>query len=253
MDLGLKDKVALVLASSKGLGKQVAKELAAEGAHVAICGTNQGTLWETKAEIEQATNSEILAVPCDLTKKEDRENLVSVVKGRLGKVDILVTNMGGPPPGPFESYGLEDWEELFNFLFLSAVDIIKQTIADMKANGFGRILLITSIASKQPVDNLISSNSMRAGLVGFMKSLSNEYAPHGITVNNILPGFTRTERLDELFANSPNLKESKRYIPMKRFGTPEEFSAVVTFLASERASYVTGVSIPVDGGWIKGI
>ena len=253
MDLELTDKVALVLASSRGLGKSVARELAKEGANVAICGTDKEALKKAELEIKKESDKKVISIKCDLTDESQRKNLIETVNKKLGTIDILVTNIGGPPPGSFESYDLEGWKSLFNFLFLSTVDVIKQVIPSMKSRNFGRIILITSIASKQPVDNLISSNSMRSGLVGFMKSLSNEYAPYGITVNNIMPGFTLTERLDFLMKQSPNLKNSKDSIPMKRFASPEEFAYAVTFLASTKASYITGVSLPVDGGWIKGI
>ncbi|CAM1368036.1 SDR family oxidoreductase [Tenacibaculum xiamenense] len=253
MDLGLTNKVALVLASSKGLGKSVALELAKEGAHVAICGTDKEALKNAEQEIKQESSKKVISLQCDLTNELQRKNLIKTVNQKLGTIDILITNIGGPPPGSFESYDLDGWKNLFNFIFLSTVDVIRQVIPKMKAQNFGRIILITSIASKQPVDNLISSNSMRSGLVGFMKSLSNEYAPYGITVNNVMPGFTLTERLDFLMKQSPNLKNSKDSIPMKRFASPEEFAHAVTFLASMNASYITGISLPVDGGWIKGI
>ncbi len=253
MDLGLKNKVALVLASSKGLGKSVALDLAKEGAKVVICSRNTTELEQAKQDIERQTSSSVLAITCDLLDTNQRADLVKQVEEQLGTIDLLVTNIGGPKAGGFESHDAEDWKHLFNAIFLSVVDIITLVIPKMKAQGFGRILTITSISSKQPVDNLISSNAMRAALLGLVKSISNEYAPFGITVNNILPGFTTTERLKDLMEQSPNQKQAIDTIPMKRFGRPEEFSAVATFLLSERASYVTGVSIPVDGGWIKGI
>ena len=252
MDLGLNNKVALILASSKGLGKAVATELAREGAKVIICGTDAAALAATEAEIHTIAPGNVTAVVCDLTDAAQRKNLVAQSLKAFGTIDILVTNTGGPAAGPFEQFGLADWQHLYNLLFLSAVDIIQQVLPGMKAKGFGRILTITSVAVKQPADNLISSNAVRTGLLGLVKSLSTEVALHGITVNNIMPGYTSTNRLEELIQKNPKVAEVKEAIPMKRFGTPEEFAAAAAFLVSERASYITGQSLAVDGGWIKG-
>ena len=252
MDLGIQHKTALVLASSKGLGKAVAMELAKEGAKVIICGTDAAALAATKAEIEAVAPGNVLSVVCDLTDEAQRKNLVAQSVDAFGPIDILVTNKGGPAAGPFEQFHTADWEKLFNLLFLSAVDIIQQVLPGMKANRFGRILTITSVAVKQPADNLISSNAVRASLLGLVKSLSNEVADFGITVNNLMPGYTSTNRLQGLIEKNPAVNNVKETIPMKRFGTPEEFAAAAAFLVSERASYITGQSLAVDGGWIKG-
>jgi 3-oxoacyl-[acyl-carrier protein] reductase len=163
-----------------------------------------------------------------------------------------VTNTGGPAAGPFEQFKLDDWKNIYNLLFLSAVDIIQQVLPGMKKKSWGRILTITSVAVKQPADNLISSNAVRTSLLGLVKSLSNEVAINGITVNNILPGYTSTNRLQGLIEKNPKVNEVKETIPMKRFGTTSEFAAAAAFLVSERASYITGQSLAVDGGWIKG-
>ncbi len=251
MDLRLKDKVALVLASSKGLGKAVAWELAKEGAKVIICGTDETALATTKMEIEAIAANHVASFICDLTDERQRKNLVDFSVQTFGTIDILVTNTGGPAAGPFEQFDLDDWKHLYNLLFLSAVDIIQQVLPAMKAKKFGRILTITSVAVKQPADNLISSNAVRTSLVGLVKSLSNEVAAFGITVNNILPGYTSTNRLEHLVQMNPKVNEVKETIPMKRFGTPGEFAAAAAFLVSERASYITGQSLAVDGGWIK--
>ena len=252
MDLGINNKVALVLASSKGLGKAVATELAREGAKVIICGTDAAALSATETEIHTLAPGNVTAVVCDLTDAAQRQNLVEQSLKAFGTIDILVTNTGGPAAGPFEQFGLADWQHLYNLLFLSAVDIIQQVLPGMKAKGFGCILTITSVAVKQPADNLISSNAVRTGLLGLVKSLSTEVALHGITVNNIMPGYTSTNRLEGLIQKNPKVAEVKEAIPMKRFGTPEEFAAAAAFLVSERASYITGQSLAVDGGWIKG-
>lgn len=252
MDLGIKDKVALVLASSKGLGKAVAIELAKEGAKVIICGTDTTALKATEAEIELVAQNNVASFVCDITDEAQRKKLVEQSVHRFGDIDILVTNTGGPAAGPFEQFKLDDWKHLYNLLFLSAVDIIQQVLPAMKAKGFGRILTITSVAAKQPADNLISSNAVRTSLLGLVKSLSNEVATDGITVNNLLPGYTKTNRLEGLIEKNPKVNEVQETIPMKRFGTPEEFAAAAAFLVSERASYITGQSLAVDGGWIKG-
>jgi len=252
MDLGLKDKVALVLASSKGLGKAVAIELAKEGAKVIICGTDKDALASTKIEIEAISPNHVAAILCDLTDEKQRKNLVSESVKAFGNIEILVTNAGGPAAGPFEQFNLEDWKNIYNSLFLSAVDIIQQVLPSMKARGFGRILTITSITLKQPADNLISSNAVRTSLLGLVKSLSNEVGLFGITVNNLMPGYTSTSRLEELIEKNPKVNEVKDTIPMKRFGKPSEFAAAAAFLVSQRASYITGQSLAVDGGWIKG-
>ncbi len=252
MDLGIKNKVALVLASSKGLGKAVALELAIEGAKVIICGTDTDALAATEQEINAVAQNKVLAVVCDITDERQRKNLVEQSIKAFGTIEILVTNTGGPAAGPFEQFKLDDWKNIYNLLFLSAVDIIQQVLPGMKEKGWGRILTITSVAVKQPADNLISSNAVRASLLGLVKSLSNEVAIHGITVNNILPGYTSTNRLQGLIEKNPKVNEVKETIPMKRFGTTAEFAAAAVFLVSERASYITGQSLAVDGGWIKG-
>jgi 3-oxoacyl-[acyl-carrier protein] reductase len=252
MDLGIQNKVALVLASSKGLGKAVALELAKEGARVIICGTDVQALAATEAEIQAIAPGKVVSFVCDLTDEKQRKQLVEQSIAAFGNIEILVTNTGGPAAGGFEQFNLEEWKQLYNLLFLSAVDIIKQVLPGMKEKKHGRILTITSITVKQPVDNLISSNAVRTSLLGLVKSLSNEVAAYGITVNNLLPGYTQTNRLKHLIEKNPAVNQVKETIPMKRFGTPEEFAAAAAFLVSERASYITGQSLAVDGGWIKG-
>jgi 3-oxoacyl-[acyl-carrier protein] reductase len=251
MDLGLQEKVALVLASIKGLGKAVAIALAREGAKVIVCGTDTVALNTTRDEISVITQN-VKAIVCDLTDANQRRTLIEESVKTFGSIDILVTNTGGPPGGSFEQFNLEDWKRFYELMFLSAVDCIQQVLPSMKKKRSGRILTITSVTLRQPVDNLIASNAVRTSLLGLTKSLSNELGEYGITVNNLLPGFTRTERLEKLVEKNPKMLETKDSIPLKRFGTPEEFAAVATFLVSERASYVTGQSLAVDGGWIKG-
>ncbi len=252
MDLGLKGKNALVLASSKGLGKGVAMELAREGANLAICGRDVASLEITRLAMEKLGSGKVIALTCDILNSEDRKRFFEAALSAFGSIDILVTNTGGPDAGNFGDFNLEDWRRFYESMFISAVDFIQMVLPGMKAKGFGRILTITSVSVKQPVANLISSNSVRSSLIGLVKSLSDEVAPFGITVNNIMPGFTLTDRLSGLLEGNPNVDLIKNSIPMKRFGEVEEFASVAVFLVSERASYITGQSLAVDGGLIRG-
>ena len=262
MDLGLKNKVALVAAGSRGLGRAVAEELAAEGASLVLCARDSRTLDETAAAIAKSSNAHVLAVPADVTVTDDIKRVVETGIERFGRIDILVTNAGGPPAGRFEQLTHEQWEEAIRLTLFSAIELTRQVLPGMKERRWGRILNITSIAVKQPVENLLLSNSLRAGLTGFARTLANEVATDGITVNNIMPGYTRTERLDELaqmMAEKQGISADEfrgkweKEIPMGRLGEPREFAALATFLVSERASYITGTSIQVDGGWIKSL
>ncbi len=252
MDLGLKNKVAFVAASSEGLGKSVALELAQEGASVIICGRNTATLKTTEAEIK-ALGARALSLTGDLSIAKDRTRMIDAALKEFGRVDILVTNSGGPPAGKFEAFSEEDWDKAFRQLVGSAVGLIRGFLPGMKERKWGRIISITSISVKQPVNNLILSNAVRTSVVGLMKTLAAELGEYNITVNNVLPGYTQTARLTKLIEGNPSVASVTGEIPLGRFGKPEEFAAAVTFLASERASYITGVSLPVDGGWIKGM
>jgi 3-oxoacyl-[acyl-carrier protein] reductase len=262
MDLGLREKAALVAASSQGLGRAVAEELAAEGASVIVCSRDQAKVDRVAQEIEVRTGSRVAAIAADLSVTEDIERVVAHGIERFGKVDILVTNIGGPPAGKFEALAREAWEDATRSLLSSVLDLTRLVLPGMKERRWGRILNITSIAAKQPVENLILSNSLRAAVTGFSKTLADEVAEFGITVNNIMPGYTLTERVEEL-ARSIAEKERisaedvrKRWeatIPMRRLGRPDEFAAMAAFLVSERASYITGSSIAVDGGWIRSL
>jgi 3-oxoacyl-[acyl-carrier protein] reductase len=262
MDLGLKDKVALVAAGSRGLGRAVAEELAAEGASLLLCAREAQTLSEAAAAIAETYNARVLAIPADVTVIDDIKRVVQSGNDRFGRIDILVTNAGGPPAGRFDQLTRDQWERAIKLTLLSAVELAREVLPGMRNRRWGRILNITSIAVKQPVENLLLSNSLRAGLTGFARTLANEVAAEGITVNNILPGYTRTERLEELaqmMAEKQGISAAEfrgrweKEIPMGRLGEPREFAALAAFLVSERASYITGTSIQVDGGWIKSL
>lgn len=262
MDLGLKGRAALVCGSSAGLGHAIARALAAEGAAVAINGRSPERLGRVRDELAAATGATVVAVPGDLTDPAQAASVVAAAIEALGKVDILVTNTGGPPSGPFETHAPETWSRVIAQNLESVVNLVRGALPGMKERRWGRIVNVTSITVKQPVGGLILSNTVRAGVTGFAKTIANEAAPFGVTVNNVLPGFTRTERLVELgeaiaARTGGTVEEAyagwEREIPMGRLGEPEELAALTAFLCSERASYITGQSIAVDGGWIKGL
>lgn len=260
MELGLKDKVALIAASSKGLGRASAEAIAQEGAKVTICARNEEALKATREEIMAATGAEVLAVVADMSNPDDIQCVVQETVARFGALHVLVCNAGGPPAGYFPDFDDAQWEAAFNLSMMSTVRLIRAALPHMQAAQWGRIINITSISVKQSVDNLILSNSIRASVHGMAKTLANQIAKDGITINNVMPGYTQTDRVNQLVAiNAQKSGKSEaevlaniaKPIPMGRIGQPEEFAAVVAFLASEKASYVTGVSIPVDGGLIK--
>ena len=253
MELGLKNKIAFVAASSQGLGKAVALELAKEGAKIIINGRNKENLENTKKEIEKINGAQVLALAGDLSNDHERDHIIKTSLQAYDHVDILVTNTGGPPSGKFEDLKQEDWDKTYRSLLVSVVGLINGFLPGMKQKQWGRIIAITSQAVKQPVNNLILSNSIRASVAGLIKTLSNELGIYNITVNNVMPGYTETDRLKKLLEKNSSFATAKNEIPLGRFGTPEEFAAAVTFLASERASYITGVSLAIDGGWIKNI
>lgn len=262
MDLGLREKVALVAAASRGLGRAIAFELANEGAKLVVCARGEETLRAACDDIAASTNADVHAVVADLSKREDIERVASEAMATFGQVDVLVTNAGGPPAGVFEAHAWDAWERAVNLTLRSSVELTRAVLPGMRARKWGRIINVTSIAVKQPVDNLILSNSIRSAVTGFARTLANEVATDGITVNNILPGYTRTERVEELAdANAAKQGLTRRdiiqrfesEIPMRRLGEPPEFAALAAFLASERASYITGQSIAVDGGWIRAL
>lgn len=245
MDLKLKGKRALVQGSSQGLGRAIAEMLVKEGAIVAISSRNADKLNQTARAIGAAA-----AIPCDLSKPGAAISLIKATQEELGGLDILVTNTGGPPKGPFEEVTPEQWQEGFQSLWLSATDSIRAALPGMKERRWGRILLITSAAAREPMPLLTVSNGLRAGLMGLTKTVSNEIAQYGITINALLPGYTETERLQELKIPTDKITAQ---IPAGRLGKPEELAALAAFLASEPAAYITGQAIACDGGYLRSI
>ncbi len=262
MDLGLTGKVALVAAASRGLGRAIAGELAGEGTRLVICARGAADLEAARAEISAASGADVRAVAADLSTAHGVDAVVREAMEAFGRVDVLVTNGGGPPAGTFETHAWDAWERAVHMTLRSVVELTRAVLPGMRERRWGRIINVTSIAVKQPVDNLILSNSVRAAVTGLARTLANEVATDGITVNNILPGYTRTERVEQL-ADATAAKELvqphdviarfEQQIPMRRLGEPSEFAALAAFLASERASYITGQSIAVDGGWIRSL
>lgn len=261
MDFGLKGKTALVAASSRGIGKACALSLANEGCRVICCSRNLDEVMATAEDIQRRTGRDVIAFETDLHQLEDIERLVRKSQEAFGGVDVLVNNCGGPPPGPFETTSEATWKEAFDSTLMSSVRLIRGLLPGMQKRKWGRIVNITSVSVKQPIDGLLLSNSFRAAVIGMAKTLANEVGSFGITVNTVAPGYTETERLTQLFkARSKALGVSREElendvratVPLNRFARPEEVADAVTYLASIRASYISGTILPVDGGFIKG-
>jgi 3-oxoacyl-[acyl-carrier protein] reductase len=262
LDLGIRNKKALVTASSKGIGRAVAEALLSEGCDVGICSRSKDDLIATANEIKSKYNFDVFWSVCDLNKQKDLENTFNQFVNEFGQIDILVNNCGGPSAGYMSELDDEKWQSAFEQVLLSAVRLSRFAITDMIKREWGRIINITSLTVKQPVDNLMLSNSLRTGLIGFAKTLSNEIGKFNITVNNIAPGYTLTNRLYELavlrakeanISHEDILIDMAKEIPMNRLGGPEEIAAAVVFLASVKAGYITGTTLQVDGGLIKGL
>jgi 3-oxoacyl-[acyl-carrier protein] reductase len=262
MDLGLKNRVALVAASSQGIGLATAEAFAAEGCRVAMCARNRQTVEAAAEKIRTQHHAEVFADAVDVTDATAVTHFVAAVTAKFGTVDICVTNAGGPPAKGFLAASLDDWQRAIDANFLSAVYFAREVIPHMQRQRWGRILTITSITTKQPVADLVLSNAVRAAVVGLVKSLANEFGKDGILVNNVGPGFTATDRLKGLAkarSTASGKTEQELYdawaadSPLKRLGDPRELAETIVWLASERASYITGQTVLVDGGIYKGL
>ncbi len=262
MELGLKGRVALITGSSQGIGKAIALELSMEGAKVTICARDKDSLKKTANDIHSETGNEVLPVRTDLTRNDHVERLVRTAFAHFGRIDVLVNNTGGPPSTNFLETSNQHWLDAYTQLMMSTVNTCSAVIPHMQAAKWGRIVNMTSFVAKQPADKLVLSNAVRAGILGLSKSLSNELAPYGILVNAVCPGWTMTRRVEDLAKAHANaerktseeiVKSWESQIPLKRMAQPREIASLVVFLASERASYITGAVMQVDGGIVKGL
>ena len=260
MDLQLTGKIALIVASSKGLGKAIASQMSAEGCDVMLASRNAEQLDIARQQLLPSAKGRVECYPCDITKVADIQTLVAETRERLGPIDILINNAGGPPGGGFEQVDDNAWQAAFELNLLSYVRMIREVLPDLKQKG-GRIINVTSSSIKQPIPGLILSNAFRMGILGMAKSLADELAHFNILVNTVAPGRIATDRtayLDQLKADKRGISkeqvvvESLQSIPLKRYGNTEEFAKVVCFLASGASSYVTGSTLMVDGGMVKG-
>ena len=262
MDLNLEDRTALVCGSSSGLGLAIASALAQEGAHVALNGRNADRLDRAAEAVIGSAHGRVDTFAADVSVPGEIDDLVTRVTNRLGPIDILVCNAGGPPATRFQDASEASWLAAVELNLLSTINLCRAVVPGMQQRSWGRIVCLTSVAAKQPLGNLILSTTARAGVLGFAKSLADEVAEDGITVNSVCPGYMRTERVDELVerlagqrgtANETVHAELVQGIPMKRMGEPAELAAAVAFLASDGASYITGVALQVDGGFVRSI
>lgn len=262
MDSGLQNRVAIVAASSQGIGKATAEALAAEGCHVAMCARNACALENVADKIREQYNSDVFTHAFDVTDASAVKQFVTSVVQKFGSADICVTNAGGPPAKGFLAASIEDWKKALDANLLSTIYFAREVIPHMQKKKWGRIITITSITTKQPVPDLVLSNAVRTAVVGLVKSLANEFGKDGILVNNVGPGFTATDRLKELAKSRSAVEgKSERQIfdtwaadaPLKRLGEPREIADTIVWLASERASYITGQTVLVDGGMYRGL
>lgn len=261
MDYGIQGRVAMVAAASKGLGKTCALGLTREGARVAICARNEAVLEQTAEEISTTTGAEVFWRRADMTSAEDIQRLIEDTWTHFGRIDILVTNAGGPPPGNFLDFSDDDWLAALNLNLLSTIRLIRGIIPQMQAQRWGHIVNITSVTVKQPIETLILSNVSRAGVVTLSKTLSNQLVKNNVLINTICPGIILTDRVDQLTQNMAQtqgisqeeaLQVYVQPVPMGRPGQPAKFADLVTFLCSERCTYITGTVTQIDGGLIKG-
>jgi 3-oxoacyl-[acyl-carrier protein] reductase len=265
MDLGLRGRVALVCAASQGLGKAAALGFAREGAHVVICSRQRKALQVAADEIRAAAGDrqvQVVPVVADLTKARQITSVVANTVKRFGRIDVLVTNAGGPPVGAFPDLDDDTWEKGVALTLMSTVRMIRAALPHMQKRKWGRIVNITSIAAKQPINDLIISSAIRPGILGLTRVLASQYAKDGILVNSVAPGFMRTARMEQLGTSRAKeagisiddyFTKAARDIPLGRYGDPEELANMIVFLGSERASYITGTTMSVDGGLLKGL
>jgi 3-oxoacyl-[acyl-carrier protein] reductase len=263
MDMGVKGRAAAIAASSKGLGFACALELAREGAAVAICSRDRERIDDAARRLRDAVpGAQVQAAVADLSREDDCRRFVDEAAAAFGRLDILVTNSGGPTPGSFGEISVDALRAAIDGNLMAPIVMMKTAVPHMRVRKWGRIVNILAITVKQPRSNLLVSSTMRPGVMGYARTIANDLARDGITVNNVAPGYTRTERLDELAEHTSKTQKKslddvfadwERMIPAQRLGRPEEQSAVVTFLCSERASYVTGVTVQVDGGWVQSL
>lgn len=260
MDLLLNGKTVLITAASMGIGRATAELFIKEGCKVAICSRSKENLLKAAQEIKSLYSVDPLWVVCDIDKVSDIENTIAVVRKNYGDIDILVNNCGGPIPGYFEDLSDSNWQDAFDQILMSAIRFTRLVLPGMKSKNWGRIINITSLSVKQPVDNLILSNSLRSAVTGWAKTLSNQVGKYNITVNNVAPGYTLTARLYELAVSRAKqsgdshehvLASMANEVPMKRLARPDEVGSLIVYLASEQAGFITGSTIAVDGGVIK--
>ncbi len=261
MELHLNNKTALVCAASKGLGLAVAHSLAREGCRLFLCARQEEPLRQAAEELEREYGTNVGTLAIDLTDTGAAGRLQAAANDKFGPMDILINNVGGPAPSSATATPESEWRAGFERLFLSATSLSQGVIASMKAKRFGRIITITSLSVLEPIENLVVSTSMRAAVTAFNKTLSQEVAPFGITVNTVMPGVIHTQRIEQLrhakasrdgTTFEDEMQKTRATIPMHRLGKPEELADLVTFLCSPRAAYITGANIPVDGGQRKG-
>jgi 3-oxoacyl-[acyl-carrier protein] reductase len=263
VDLDLQGKSVIVAASSKGLGKAIATQFANEGAHVLISSRSEEGLQQTADEIRKQTeNDQVRYQVCDITDANQVKQLVQTAIEWNGKVDVLINNAGGPPAGMFDDFSDEDWQGAFELNLLSYIRLIREVLPSMRQHGAGRIVNIASSSIKESLDNLLLSNTFRAGMVGLSKSLAREFASENILINTVGPGRIATDRvksLDEIQASKKQLsydevrEQAEAMIPMGRYGKPEEFGKTIVFLASGANTYVTGQTLVIDGGLVKAL
>ncbi len=262
MDLGIRDRTALVAASSGGMGRAIANALAAEGCKIAVCSRDAGRIATAAEDIRNAHGVEVYHAAVDVSDLDAVETFVAGARAALGPIDILVTNAGGPPAGKFDDFDAGDWRRAFDLNFMSAWAMIRAVLPDMRKQRWGRVVTLTSTSVRQPIDGLILSNGVRAAVIGMLKTLSSEFGAENILFNNVGPGLIATDRLRGIArkrAAAAGVSEDEMIAKLaqgpalKRVGRPEEFAAVVVFLCSEKASYVTGTSLMVDGGLVKAV